>query len=96
LAVERRDTVANISRVYVAVERHTIGCEAHTQVNKMIVKLNEILLDLSEVESIEWKENDNADYSVRFHMKSGKMFTRLVHPNQLNALKENFEEMEEE
>ena len=72
------------------------GARPLLQVNKMIVKLNEILLDLSEVESIEWKENNDTEYSVRFHMKSGKMFTRLVHPNQLNALKENFEEMEEE
>ena len=60
---------------------------------KMIVKLNEILLDMTEVESIEWKENDEHvdNYNVRFHMKSGKMFSRMVHENQLKQLEHYFE-----
>lgn len=59
----------------------------------MIVKLNEILLDMTEVESIEWKENMEFDenFNVRFHMKSGKMFSRMVHGNQLKQLEEYFE-----
>ena len=59
----------------------------------MIVKLNEILLDMTEVESIEWKENDEHmdNYNVRFHMKSGKMFARMVHENQLKQLEAYFE-----
>jgi|TARA_R110000787_G_scaffold157964_1_gene271840 hypothetical protein len=63
----------------------------------MIIKLNEILLDLEEVETIEWKEDDDdfERFSVRFHMKSGKMFTRLVHENQLKILSEQFKEEEE-
>ena len=59
----------------------------------MIVKLNEILLDMTEVESIEWKENDEHmdNYNVRFHMKSGNMFSRMVHENQLKQLEAYFE-----
>ena len=62
----------------------------------MIIKMNEILLDLDEVETIEWKEDEDEyeRYSVRFHMKSGKMFTRLVHENQIKTLKEQFKEEE--
>tara|TARA_R100001510_G_C7622360_1_gene182956 strand:- start:666 stop:902 length:237 start_codon:yes stop_codon:yes gene_type:complete len=78
----------------VAVERHTNGCEAHTQVIKMIIKMNEIVLDMEEVESIEWKHDGGEAYSVRFHMKSGKMFTRIVHKNQLDTLIEDFKEEE--
>ena len=63
----------------------------------MIIKMNEILLDLEEVETIEWKEDDNEynRYTVRFHMKSGKMFTRLVNKIQLKILSEQFKEEEE-
>jgi len=59
--------------------------------------MNEILLDLEEVETIEWKEDDNEynRYTVRFHMKSGKMFTRLVNKIQLKILSEQFKEEEE-
>jgi len=32
---------------------------------------------------------------VRFHMKSGKMFTRLVHEKQLKILSEQFKEEEQ-
>ena len=64
---------------------------------KMIIRMNEILLDMNEVESIEWREQGNEMFSVRFHMKqSGKMFTRIVHDNQLQQLKEQFKGEEEE
>ena len=63
----------------------------------MIIRMNEILLDMDEVESIEWREQDDGMYSVRFHMKqSGKMFTRIVHENQLQQLKNQFKGSEEE
>ena len=63
----------------------------------MIIRMNEILLDLDEVESIEWRHQEDDMYSVRFHMKhSGKMFTRIVHENQLQQLKEQFKGEEEE
>ena len=52
---------------------------------------------MDEVESIEWREQDDGMYSVRFHMKqSGKMFTRIVHENQLQQLKNQFKGSEEE
>jgi hypothetical protein len=52
---------------------------------------------MNEVESIEWREQGNEMFSVRFHMKqSGKMFTRIVHDNQLQQLKEQFKGEEEE
>ena len=63
----------------------------------MIIRMNEILLDLEEVESIEWRHQEDDMYSVRFHMRqSGKMFTRIVHENQLQQLKEQFKGEEEE
>ena len=63
----------------------------------MIIRMNEILLDMDEVESIEWRHQEDGMYSVRFHMKrSGKMFTRIVHENQLQQLKEQFKGDEEE
>jgi len=63
----------------------------------MIIRMNEILLDLDEVESIEWRLQEDDMYSVRFHMRqSGKMFTRIVHENQLQQLKEQFKQEEEE
>lgn len=63
----------------------------------MIIRMNEILLDMDEVESIEWREQEDGMFSVRFHMKhSGKMFTRIVHENQLQQLKNQFRKEEEE
>ena len=38
-------------------------------VKNMIVKMNEIVLDMDEVESIEWKHDEGEAYSVRFHEK---------------------------
>ena len=63
----------------------------------MIIRMNEILLDMDEVESIEWRKQDDGTFSVRFHMKSsGKMLTRIVHENQLQQLKAQFKGDEEE
>ena len=63
----------------------------------MIIRMNEILLDMDEVESIEWREQNDGAFSVRFHMRnSGKMFTRIVHENQLKQLKTQFKGDEEE
>lgn len=63
----------------------------------MIIRMNEILLDLQSVETIEWKCLEDETYSIRFHMKnSGKMFTRIVHATQFEQLKEQFKGSEEE
>ena len=63
----------------------------------MIIRMNEILLEMYAVESIEWRHQEDDMFSVRFHMKkSGKMFTRIVHENQLQQLKEQFKGEEEE
>jgi len=63
----------------------------------MIIRMNEILLDLQSVETIEWKRLEDETFSVRFHMKnSGKMFTRIVHATQFEQLKEQFKGSEEE
>ena len=57
------------------------------------VRMNQISLDLSEVEAIEWKKIDDDEvisdqtmYSVRIHLKSGKMYTRQVFDNQFYSL----------
>lgn len=64
------------------------------------VRMNQISLDLSEVEAIEWKKIDDDEvisdqtmYSVRIHLKSGKMYTRQVFDNQLKLLKDQFKEI---
>jgi len=64
------------------------------------VRMNQISLDLNEVEAIEWKKidedeviSDQTMYSVRIHLKSGKMYTRQVFDNQLKLLKDQFKEI---
>ena len=63
------------------------------------VRMNQICLDLDEVETIEWKKIDedetlgNAMYTLRVHMKSGKMFTRQVYETQFEELKEQYKEL---
>ena len=63
------------------------------------VRMNQICLDLEEVETIEWKKIDedetlgNAMYTLRVHMKSGKMFTRQVYETQFEELKEQYKEL---
>tara|TARA_R110002051_G_scaffold324365_1_gene421280 strand:- start:604 stop:846 length:243 start_codon:yes stop_codon:yes gene_type:complete len=65
------------------------------------IRMNQICLDLTEVESIEWKKIDAEDkelveqemFSVRLHMKSGKMFTRQIFGNQFKVVKEHYKEL---
>mgnify|MGYP003144961043 CR=1 FL=1 len=68
-------------------------------VNKYL-RLNQIAVDLSEVECIEWKQIDDEEqysekilYSVRLHLKSGKMFTRQVYDTQFDNIKEQFKDI---
>ncbi len=64
------------------------------------VRMNQICLDLNEVESIEWKKVSDDEviseqdlYSIRVHMKSGKMFTRQVFETQFEEMKEQYKEL---
>ena len=63
------------------------------------VRMNQICLDLDKVETIEWKKIDedetlgNSMYTLRVHMKSGKMFTRQVYETQFEELKEQYKEL---
>ena len=64
------------------------------------VRMNQICLDLIEVETIEWKQIDEDEtagerimYTLRLHMKSGKMFTRQVFETQFEELKEQYKEL---
>ena len=63
------------------------------------VRMNQICLDLYEVETIECKKIDedetlgNSMYTLRVHMKSGKMFTRQVYETQFEELKEQYKEL---
>ena len=65
------------------------------------LRMNQIVTDLSEVECIEWKQIDGEQYSektlysIRLHMKSGKMFTRQVYDKQFDEIKEQFKELKE-
>ncbi len=67
---------------------------------KRYVRMNQLSMDLAEVESIEWKKIDDDEvitdqdlYSVRIHMKSGKMYTRQIFDKQFVELKEQFKEL---
>ena len=62
--------------------------------------MNQICLDLDEVETIEWKKiaddeviSEQHMYSIRIHMKSGKMFTRQVFETQFEEVKEQYKEL---
>ncbi len=64
------------------------------------VRMNQLSMDLNEVEAIEWKKitdgeniTDQELYSVRIHLKSGKMYTRQIFNVQFNELKEQFKNM---
>jgi hypothetical protein len=68
--------------------------------NGRYVRMNQICLDLEEVETIEWKKiaddeviSDRDMYSLRIHMKSGKMFTRQVFETQFEEVKEQYKEL---
>ena len=67
---------------------------------KRYVRMNQLSMDLAEVESIEWKKIDDDEvitdqdlYSVRIHMKSGKMYTRQIFETQFEELKEQYKEL---
>tara|TARA_R110002012_G_scaffold100224_1_gene238825 strand:+ start:2721 stop:2936 length:216 start_codon:yes stop_codon:yes gene_type:complete len=64
------------------------------------VRMNQLSMDLNEVEAIEWKRIDDDTnitdqelYSVRIHLKSGKMYTRQIFNTQFDELKEQFKNM---
>ena len=64
------------------------------------VRMNQLSMDLNEVEAIEWKKitddeniTDQELYSVRIHLKSGKMYTRQVFETQFKELKRQYKEM---
>lgn len=64
------------------------------------VRMNQLSMDLNEVEAIEWKKitedeniTDQELYSVRIHLKSGKMYTRQVFETQFKELKKQYKEM---
>ena len=61
------------------------------------IRMNQICLDLDEVETIEWKKiaddeviSEQDMYSIRIHMKPGKMFTRQVFETQFEEVKEQY------
>ena len=67
------------------------------------VRMNQLSLDLAEVEAIEWKKIDDDEnisaqdlYSIRIHLKSGKMYSRQLFETQFKELKENYKELLEE
>ena len=67
------------------------------------VRMNQLCTDLNEVEAIEWKKIDDDEnisdselYSVRIHLKSGKMYSRQLFETQFKELKENYKELIEE
>ena len=64
------------------------------------VRMNQLCTDLNEVEAIEWKKIDDDEniseselYSVRIHLKSGKMYSRQLFETQFRELKENYKEL---
>jgi len=70
------------------------------EMSERYVRMNQICLDLDEVETIEWKKiaddeviSEQDMYSVRIHMKSGKMFTRQVFETQFEEVKEQYKEL---
>jgi len=60
--------------------------------SKRYIRMNNICLDLNAVETIEWEKVDD-EYSVKLHMKSGKLFTRQVSNTQLKQLRQQFREI---
>ena len=55
------------------------------------VRMNQLSLDLAEVEAIEWKKIDDDEnisaqdlYSIRIHLKSGKMYSRQLFETQFD------------
>ena len=60
----------------------------------MIVKLNQLVVDFGQVESLEWKElaDEKGQFSLRLHTSSGKMYTRQVSKLDLDTIKEQYEQ----
>tara|TARA_R110002012_G_scaffold303918_3_gene506227 strand:+ start:6389 stop:6679 length:291 start_codon:yes stop_codon:yes gene_type:complete len=88
--------------VVVGVNDNRIGAKPISLIGDKMryVRMNQISLDLNEVEAIEWKKlnedevlSEQIMYSVRIHLKSGKMYTRQIFKNQLEKLKEEYKEM---
>jgi len=62
------------------------------------IRLHNLILTTKNIESIEWRDvteelsntdfNSNSLYSIVFHMKSGKKFTRKVYETQLEQCKD--------
>jgi hypothetical protein len=61
------------------------------------IRLHRLIIATRNIETIEWndvseemtgKENEQKLYSVLFHMKSGKKFTRRVYEKQLEQCKD--------
>tara|TARA_R110000744_G_scaffold176546_1_gene295410 strand:- start:377 stop:601 length:225 start_codon:yes stop_codon:yes gene_type:complete len=68
--------------------------------NERYIRMNQICLDLGQVETIEWKKISDDEviaeqdmYSLRIHMRSGKMFTRQVFETQFEEVKEQYKEL---
>ena len=68
--------------------------------NVRYVRMNQLSLDLAEVEAIEWKKIDDDEnitskdlYSIRIHLKSGKMYSRQLFETQFEELKDKFKEL---
>jgi|TARA_B100000085_G_C18185977_1_gene367608 hypothetical protein len=68
--------------------------------NERYVRMNQLSFDLAEVEAIEWKKIDDDEnisnkdlYSVRIHLKSGKMYSRQLFETQFGELKEQYKEL---
>ena len=43
------------------------------------IRMNKLVIDMIEVEALEWELEESTEaYTVRFHTKSGKMYTRKL------------------
>ena len=55
--------------------------------------MNKLVIDMEEVESMEWETTENIDaYTVRFHTKSGKMYTRKLNEKSFRETIEQYQE----
>ena len=63
------------------------------------IKVHRAIIEQSEVEAVEWNSvsNELPDdsgkelYQIKFHMRSGKKFTRRVYDKQLNDILDTLE-----
>tara|TARA_R100000773_G_scaffold44146_1_gene44254 strand:+ start:209 stop:403 length:195 start_codon:yes stop_codon:yes gene_type:complete len=57
------------------------------------VRMNKLVIDMEEVESLEWETIEETDaYTVRFHTKSGKMYTRKLDKKSFKEMIEQYQE----